>query len=166
MIGNDVIDLELAEQESNWKRNGFLDKVFTISEQQLIYTAEDQTQMVWVLWSIKESVYKAYLRIQHDRGFYPSKIEINSLRCTKDTFHSEVEINGHTFFGKTITTKQCVQTIAAHSKIALNAILFLGNNTLYTKNAKGLPFELYTQKEISVSHHGKFKQIIASKEAF
>jgi hypothetical protein len=33
MIGNDVVDLALAQKESNWKRKGFLNKLFTSVEQ-------------------------------------------------------------------------------------------------------------------------------------
>ena len=35
MIGNDVVDLRRALVESNWKRKGFLTKVFSDSEQQI-----------------------------------------------------------------------------------------------------------------------------------
>ena len=34
MIGNDIVDLDLARKESNWKRKGFLDKIFSLQEQQ------------------------------------------------------------------------------------------------------------------------------------
>ena len=37
MIGNDIVDLNLAERQSNWQRPGFLEKQFTIQEQ---YTAK------------------------------------------------------------------------------------------------------------------------------
>ncbi len=49
MIGNDVIDLELAKKESNWKRKGFLTKLFTSFEQELIAKATNQEEMVWML---------------------------------------------------------------------------------------------------------------------
>ena len=39
MIGNDIIDLSLAETESNWQRKGFLEKQFTAKEQAIIDTA-------------------------------------------------------------------------------------------------------------------------------
>ena len=68
MIGNDVIDLTLANQESNWKRKGFLQKLFSASEQQRILKSANPSQMVWILWSIKESVYKANLRMDYNRG--------------------------------------------------------------------------------------------------
>ena len=32
MIGNDIVDLDLARTQSNWQRKGFLDKIFTKKE--------------------------------------------------------------------------------------------------------------------------------------
>lgn len=97
MIGNDVVDLKLAATESNWKRTGYLDKIFTVAEQKFIFSAENETEMVWVLWSIKESVYKAFLRINYDRGFYPSKIEITSLKKNGSEYNSTIKLKRKTF---------------------------------------------------------------------
>ena len=41
MIGNDIVDLALAQKESNWKRKGFLNKIFTEKEQLLILNAKN-----------------------------------------------------------------------------------------------------------------------------
>jgi hypothetical protein len=32
VIGNDIVDLALARKESNWKRPGYLNKIFTTKE--------------------------------------------------------------------------------------------------------------------------------------
>ena len=42
MIGNDIVDLALAKKESNWKRKGYLDKIFTVSEQLLLQKSTNQ----------------------------------------------------------------------------------------------------------------------------
>ena len=62
MIGNDIVDLAQARRDSNWQRKGFLNKLFTTHEQQLIRTAHDPDAMVWTLWSMKESAYKLVVR--------------------------------------------------------------------------------------------------------
>ena len=85
MIGNDVIDLVLAKKESNWKHKGFLTKLFTSFEQELIAKATNQEEMVWMIWSIKESVYKAYQRINYNEGFYPIKIEILEINAKNES---------------------------------------------------------------------------------
>jgi len=74
MIGNDIVDLNLASIQSNWQRKGFLDKVFTESEQRLILNAENAFKMVWRLWSMKESAYKVYIQQYQKRFFAPKKM--------------------------------------------------------------------------------------------
>ena len=62
MIGNDIIDLELAGRQSDWRRKGFLEKVFSEGEQEIILTSLNENLMVWLLWSMKEAAYKAHQR--------------------------------------------------------------------------------------------------------
>ena len=77
MIGNDIVDLQEARLKSNWERPGFLEKVFSSTEQNLIHQSEHPSQIVWRLWTMKESAYKFYLQKKPSaiRGFYPAKIE-------------------------------------------------------------------------------------------
>ena len=81
MIGNDIVDLQEALLKSDWERPGFLEKVFSATEQHLIQQAKDPFQMVWRLWSMKESAYKFYLQKNPTaiRGFYPAKINCQIL---------------------------------------------------------------------------------------
>ena len=85
MIGNDIVDRAQAKRESNWQRRGFLDKLFTPSEQQLIRRADDPECLVWTLWSMKESAYKATTRKTGKRVFNPTKIS-----CTLETCSDEL----------------------------------------------------------------------------
>lgn len=75
MIGNDIIDLSLAETESNWQRKGFLEKQFTEKEQALIHISENPFETVWKLWSMKESAYKIWAQLHEERIFAPLKFE-------------------------------------------------------------------------------------------
>ena len=75
MIGNDIVDLALAKIESNWLRNGFLDKIFTQKEQLLIANAINPEIMIWNLWTRKEAAYKIYNRKTGFRGYIPLKLE-------------------------------------------------------------------------------------------
>ena len=83
MIGNDVIDLSLAKIESNWQRKGFLKKLFSNDEQQLILGASNSFEMVWRLWSMKEAAYKIYTQQHIVRFFAPKKFECK-LRSAKE----------------------------------------------------------------------------------
>ena len=156
MIGNDVVDLVLAQKESNWKRKGFLNKLFTTFEQDLIQKASNQDEMVWMLWSIKESVYKAYQRINYNEGFYPIKIEIIKLNCKNE---SVVQLFGTLFYGKTIVENDFIKTIVVLDKSDFNRIQYFKTSD-YSKNKNGLPIELNSNKPISVSHHGRINEIV------
>lgn len=156
MIGNDVVDLILARKESNWKRKGFLNKLFTTAEQQLISKATNQEEMVWMLWSIKESVYKAYQRINYNEGFYPTKIEIISLNSKKE---SVTKLFDTFFYGETYVNTEIITTVVLHNKNDFNKIAY-SKCKLYTKNSNNLPVDALSNKPISVSHHGRHTEIV------
>ena len=71
MIGNDIVDLTLAAQQSNWRRPRWLAKQFTEAEQALIAASERSERTVWLLWSMKESAYKVIARQFEKRFFAP-----------------------------------------------------------------------------------------------
>lgn len=155
MIGNDIVDLALAKKESNWKRKGYLDKIFTLKEQLLISTAENPEIMVWNLWSRKEAVYKIYNRQTGLRAFIPLKLECSQV----DLEIGIVTCNGETYFTKTEITNQYVNTVAVLKKSDFNNISVLDNDTKVTK-LNGIPFIASDNKIVSISHHGNFKQMV------
>ena len=155
MIGNDVIDLALAKKESNWKRNRFLDKIFTVEEQFLIVNAENPEIMVWNLWSRKEATYKIYNRETGIRGYFPLQIE-----CSFENENSGiVAIKGNTYFTNTIILGAFIHTIAVVKKENFEIIKKLNLNDIISK-INGIPFVIDTQtkliKPVSISHHGRF----------
>lgn len=85
MIGNDVVDLKQARRESDWRRPGFLQRVFTSSELVYINQAQDADQMVWLLWSMKEASYKAHQR----RYDLPRRLDWQAQECFIDTQTAE-----------------------------------------------------------------------------
>ena len=84
MIGNDIVDLTEAKQNSNWQRPRFLEKLFTLHEQQLIQNSEYPFLMVWRLWSMKEAAYKLYTQLHPSRFYKPKQFEckIENLKGT------------------------------------------------------------------------------------
>ena len=74
MIGNDIVDLKNISKRTNWKRPGFIDKVFNENEQRYIRNAKDKDLIVWQLWRMKEAAYKAYVREVGNRFFNPRSI--------------------------------------------------------------------------------------------
>ncbi|KFF15076.1 4'-phosphopantetheinyl transferase family protein [Flavobacterium hydatis] len=162
MIGNDIIDLKTARQESNWKRKGFLDKIFTPEEQFLILNSEKPEIMVWNLWSRKEAAYKIYNRETKISGYFPTK-----LVCFYESANSgTVTINNTLYYTKTVITEDCIDTIAVAKKNDLNKIAVLDNETKIYKDV-GIPYIIDAVTKftipVSVSHHGRFIKTVRIK---
>jgi len=111
MIGNDIVDLRQASQESNWHRKGYIDKLFTDHEQQLIYDATDPDRMVWLLWSMKESAYKVAVRQTKNRIFAPVKLACSLDRSTEETAEGCV-LYGESYRTRSLITSQYIATVA------------------------------------------------------
>jgi len=82
-IGNDIIDIQQTKLDSNWKRKGFVQKVFSLEEQAFIQKSTDPFTTVWRMWSMKESAYKLFLQNNNTRFFNPSKIACTILSNLK-----------------------------------------------------------------------------------
>lgn len=180
-IGNDIVDLQQAEKESNWQRKGFLEKQFTIEEQDFILNSETPFLSVWVFWSMKEAAYKCFTQKNESRFFAPKKFECKINRNGTGL----VSFNGLKFYTSTIKNEFYIHTIAQDIlvKDINKAYLFssIGSpNTLdkdlrkslelqtgityreieKRKTMVGAPLFYYKEKRItnscSISHHGNY----------
>lgn len=80
-LGNDLIDLKTTDA-ARTQSTRFYTKILADTEQQLYqnqFAAFPFEQFVWLLWSIKESAYKALQRHQPELVFTPVKMVITSL---------------------------------------------------------------------------------------
>ena len=181
MIGNDIIDLNLARKQSNWERKGFLEKQFTLQEQEEICSAKNSFLKVWLFWSMKEAAYKCYTQKVEKRFFAPQNFE-----CTL-SFEGKgsVVFGDEIYYTKMYFDKDYIHTMAEN-------VLELNNDktTVYSaicspktidqslkkklQNETGITFEaiekrkttvgaplFYHQKKLltkscSISHHGKY----------
>lgn len=149
MIGNDIVDLHTAAAESNWRRPGYLGKLFTPQEQRWILEAPDPDHKVWQLWSAKEAVYKIVNRVTHQRRFAPL-----AYQCIADgiILHEQT----HYYFKSEITSNY-IHTIAV-SDAALFPQLIITTEKNYQKDEHGLP--MIAGKPVSVSHHGRYYAMV------
>ncbi len=108
MIGNDIVDLSLATEQSNWQRKGFLGKLFSDKEIDLIYDSEKPDLMVWRLWTMKESAYKADFRSAKKRKFNPSKFQCEVL----DTAKGNVQYEGRIYKTNSLIKDNFIHTSA------------------------------------------------------
>jgi phosphopantetheinyl transferase (holo-ACP synthase) len=186
MTGNDIVDLATAAVESNWKRKGFIEKIFTLQEQEYISNSATPEQMVWRLWTMKESAYKIYIRQFGGRFFAPQK-----LSCTifSDT-EGNIEINNSSYRSISIINKNYIYCTAKTAAADFNATTnccfeiteadtdiqqfiyqkiianFISSNKprkhklSIVKNEFGVPFLYYsfnkTKIPVSITHHGRY----------
>jgi phosphopantetheinyl transferase (holo-ACP synthase) len=186
MTGNDIVDIKMAAVESNWKRKQFLEKIFTPQEQHYIKNAALPAEMVWKLWSIKESGYKVYTRQFGGYFFAPQKFSCTLLSATTGL----VTFNNISYQTNTITTDNYVYSIASQTRnrdaAFINSCFHLPEmhycqqqqfihkkiidsyitvnceskkNMVVVKDKNGIPFlccDDNLQIPISITHHGRF----------
>jgi phosphopantetheinyl transferase (holo-ACP synthase) len=160
MIGNDIVDLDLALKESNWKRKRFLDKIFSSKEQQLILNSDNQDLMVWNLWSRKEASYKIYNRQTGIRGFFPLRLECDYCDINTGT----VAIDDFVFYTQTEIAANYIYSIAVSEKDCFEKIRILETTSIIEKE-NGIPFLSdaisNTRIPVSITHHGRFYRVIS-----
>lgn len=163
MIGNDIVDLELAAQQSNWQRPGFLAKIFTDFEQQLIAGSQNPELMVWKLWSRKEAAYKIFNRQTNLRLYNPLDFECSAMVVAAGFYYGTVSCKNTQYYTKTEVTVAFVHTIATTNPDDLEKVYPLGNADSITRknNIPYIDSSHDTQKPVSISHHGQFQRIIS-----
>ncbi|GAB2594757.1 4'-phosphopantetheinyl transferase family protein [Spirosoma areae] len=118
MIGNDIVDLAQAKQDSNWRRPGFLDKLFTVHEQQLIRSnTTNPDRMVWLLWSMKESAYKMAIRQGGKRIFAPLKLACQ-LNASPDGEVMGTVVCTNVYQTKSVITDAYIASLAYSSGVS------------------------------------------------
>jgi phosphopantetheinyl transferase (holo-ACP synthase) len=168
MIGNDVIDLQLAQHQSNWQREGFLQKLFTTEEQLLITKDPEPERMVWLLWSMKEAAYKIYNRQTKKRAYIPKKLQCTLL--SKGNFYStgQVFCEDELYHTKTILSTDSIHTIAVSHLTDLNQVIEIENKGI-TKDENGIPYFITkpntAAQDVSLSHHGRFEKVVKLNKA-
>ena len=155
MIGNDLVDLEQAGIESNRTRRGYLDKIYTPSEQKLITESVDPDQIVWLLWSMKEAAYKIYSRQTGTRKYAPISLACSHLDYSNEDFvQGRVTVDELCFFTKSILKKGYIHTLAASSLSQLSDI----KEVIYQCPPSQMDYRSTFPK--CVSHHGKYLALI------
>jgi len=185
VIGNDIVDLNLAKEGSNWERKRYLSKLFTAQERIYIHESKDSCKMLWRLWSMKESGYKLFLQTGGSPFYNPSKIECKLLsdslgRIQIDTFSLETQSienynyilsNAKKDFKENFRTevfllegkKPSETSSFCYSKvkeIISKEFGYAAHSLSLSKSSCGAPVLSYQDKlldiSISLSHHGSY----------
>jgi phosphopantetheinyl transferase (holo-ACP synthase) len=149
VIGNDIIDLQLAARESNWQRRGYLDKIYTPAEQAMIHASADPSLMVWLLWSRKEAVYKIIHRQTGIRAYNPLK-----FNCTSEI----VTYENQQYHTRSTVSSTHIHTIAVTCPTFFEAVQVKGSIENIVKDERGVPF--FNGHPVSCSHHGRFSAML------
>lgn len=160
MIGNDIVDLQLAKTQSNWQRPRFIEKIFTISEQKFIQQSESPELEIWKLWTMKEAAYKIFNRETGIRGFFPWKLDCEIKDFRNGKFVGKVSISNKMYFTETIQNENYVYTIAASSIAHFEKIIEINLDDKIVK-IDGLPFRTINKMPVSITHHGRFERRIS-----
>ncbi len=162
MIGNDVVDFNLAKTESNWRRKGFLEKIFSETEIDCVLKAKNPEKKVWELWSRKEAAYKIHSRSTGEIGFYPKKIICLVSKNKKESALMQVQIQNKVYYTFSEITKNYVHSIAIQDKNDFFKVRTIPRNEFCIK-INHLPFYKSEKNPISISNHGNFEFIIGLK---
>lgn len=176
MIGNDIVDLNIAKTQSNWQRKGFLEKQFTGFEQEVILKSENPFLQVWLFWSMKEAAYKCYTQEYQKRFFAPKKF---SCKIVNDS-SGVVILDSKKYTIKYLFTNDYIHSVAQEipSKKMVSELFYmdktkdiiqnknrkllsyLGSGIELKKNEIGIPYAYQQGKKlpisISTSHHGNY----------
>ena len=182
MIGNDIVDLKAAGKESNWRRRGFLEKIFTEEERKLILQSSDPEQLVWLLWSMKEAAYKAHQReFQLPRRYNPKIYAGTLIFHDRNSASGLVKAEGGLYFSQSNFEQDYIYTTASYSEdekifsrilpssenlkssfiSKVSQVINACNSKIsLTKDERFIPVLSNDDEELncpfSLSHHGKF----------
>ena len=176
MIGNDIVDLSIAEKESNWCRKNFLKKLFTDNEQRLIFSSKNPFNLVWRFWSMKEAAYKIYTQINGTRFFAPKKFDclilsqVEGLVYFNNEIFYTISILNNNFISSIAYTDKNINTytefvkpkyINSKIKIKLEELTQFSSSKIKQKKLKnGAPIYYHEDtiltKSCSISHHGNY----------
>lgn len=178
MLGNDIVDLNLAKSVSNWRRKNFLSKIFTPEEQSMVWKAENPDVLVWLIWSMKESAYKIVNRISERRFYNPQAFFCNVI-LNETGARGTINYNGAEFLSSSEIRNDFIHTTAIQNDILFKNIdsVFRANQSDYIsefnrsqkellliKNQRNLPEIIHLQEKTkhvaSVSHHGNYLAIV------
>lgn len=183
MIGNDIVDIAEAKVSSNWKRAGYLQKVFTEIEQEYIYNSQNPFLSVWRIWSMKEAAYKLYTQLHPSRFYNPKafcceindlkgKVKYKSFECFVNSQITTTYILSEARLNNTKMTSICIEFNSVSPELqsqktrkellsAISQKYKISQTELgIEKSEYGVPSVYYNNQNLSIgitmSHHGAY----------
>lgn len=181
MIGNDLVDLRQAAIESNWRRKGYLVKVCTPEEQQLVMEASKPDEMLWLIWTMKEAACKIIQRKTGIRRYEPINFCCGSLNINKKNSSGIVSYFKDSFLVRSELSETFIHSVAVSAlkdfqhlhlqylspepdyRTAFNRLSEFYQLAGTPSGIPELTHQITGQKHaVSVSHHGDYLAVIYS----
>jgi phosphopantetheinyl transferase (holo-ACP synthase) len=114
--GNDIVALAATDPDRT-SRYRFYSRILTHGElDRFAGTAFPFSTFVWLLWSIKESVYKYISRSNPRLGFAPLKIPVDQLRFRDDFFEGLVRYEQVMLYSRSFIQDDTVLSVVSEEK--------------------------------------------------
>ena len=120
--GNDIVALDATDPQRTGNAR-FYSRILAAGEQSLFsqqaFPDLPFDQYVWLLWSIKESVYKYEQRIRSGLAFAPLKITVGKLLPPrKDEFYKAVVQSGsRTLYSRSIIRRAMIASVVSEDEV-------------------------------------------------
>lgn len=116
-IGNDIVSLSLTDTRRTCLPQ-FYNKILNTAEIELYHQGCTLLfeQYVWLLWSIKEAVYKCAKRHNTSLLFSPKKIAVQSITGVRSEaeFTCAATCNGVTYYGKSYLYDEVIHSVVTN----------------------------------------------------
>lgn len=114
MIGNDIIDLSEVITCTNARKQRFLDKICTLAEQEFLNHQQEADNWMWLLWSMKESAWKAHFRNSSIRKFNPKSMQcvVSNLNAKGGSVSGVVSVENKQYQTNTFWSRDLIHTTA------------------------------------------------------
>jgi len=172
MIGNDIVDLQAAGEESCWQRSGWLNKVLAPSEQVMIENGPEAGTMVWLLWSMKEAAYKLYYRNGGPALLAPARWQCTIWNLSGGAAEGIVREGHICYYTRSLITPAFIHTTATLHSGRDKPSIYINNaeisrpylrDSFFFKDSRGVPYLACKAsgnvKPVSYSHHGRYEAL-------
>lgn len=127
LVGNDIVDISTEHANLTWSNHRWANKVFSRSEQDIIYADPNPKEKFWIAWAMKESAYKLIQKSQNNPFFNFKNIKINFE-------FNQCEFN-HQIFPMTISLENELVHVSSQTSKAIKAIRKVQELTNFDKSA-------------------------------
>ncbi len=109
-LGNDVVDLNYSRTSPK-----YLEKLKRLSLSPKEYASIDHSGelMPWILWSLKESAYKSFVKLGYRSRFNPKSIEVVSLSFKDRKWVASMVQNDTCIYSVTEVTPHTIYTVTS-----------------------------------------------------